>query len=398
MPFSGTPVAQDRHRMTTRKVLTLLLLAVASTVSAASTADVPAAPARPVNVAIVAYHEVEAVPKMGWAAREEDFNDQLRYLARTGYHVIPLNDLYDYIAGRRQSLPPNPIVITVDDGWRCTYDTMFPAFERYRFPFSLFVYPKILGVGSHAMTWSQVQELAAKGVDIESHTMSHPHLMRRSQTAKSDEEYLAWLRSELTESRALLAEKTGKPVVFLAYPYGDHDSTVEAESAKAGYLAALTSEVGLNTRGSDPMALRRLPITSDTTLDAFRRGIGAASLELYAPSPADGTVIASGTRKISATIANAAILDPSTVHIALLNDTKTAASFDPVSGTVTLALNGPLKGARQQVVVWGDDAYGRRYAGGWTLYASEKDRLAYEAQANALAGLPLHHTQKTRRQ
>jgi hypothetical protein len=156
--------------------------------------------------------------------------------------------------------------------------------------------------------------------------------------------------------------------------------------------------VGFNTRGSDPMTLRRLPITSDTTLDAFRKGIGAASLELKAASPADGTAVAKGTRKISATIANAAILDPPTVHIALLSGTKTAASFDPVSGTVTLALNGPLKGARQQVVVWGDDANGQRYAGGWTLYASEKDRLAYEAQANALADLPLHHTQKTRKE
>jgi peptidoglycan/xylan/chitin deacetylase (PgdA/CDA1 family) len=384
--------------MAARKVLILLLLAVAARVSGAPPDAAAPAPARPRNVAILAYHEVEAVPKMGWAAREEDFNDQLRYLAVTGYHVIPLQDLYEYVAGRRDSLPPNSVVITVDDGWRCTYDTMFPAFQRHRFPFSLFIYPKILGVGSHAMTWSQVLELAGKGVDIQSHTISHPHLMHKSQAAMSDAQYLTWLRGELSDSRKLIAEKTGKPVVFLAYPYGDHDKTVERESANAGYLAALTSEVGFNTRGSDPLTLRRLPITSDTTLETFRKGVGAASLALTAVTPADGSVLPGTARKISARIANPSRLDSSSVHIALLSDTKTAATFDPASGTVTLALNGPLKGARQQVVVWGDDTNGQRYATGWTLYASEKDRAAYQAQADALADLPLHHTQKTRKQ
>jgi oligosaccharide reducing-end xylanase len=61
------------------------------------------------------------------------------------------------------------------------------------------------------------------GHEIGSHTLTHPHL-----TSLSD----AALDQELRESKAILENLTGKPVISLAYPFGDDDARVWAATAK----------------------------------------------------------------------------------------------------------------------------------------------------------------------
>src|ERR1043165_586125 len=74
----------------------------------------------------------------------EQFRQQMRYLAMTGYNVIPLKQAWEYATGVRASLPPRSIVITFDDGWRSTYTEAFPEMKRRDFPFTPFIYPNIV--------------------------------------------------------------------------------------------------------------------------------------------------------------------------------------------------------------------------------------------------------------
>ena len=99
------------------------------------------------------------------------------------------------------------------------------------------------------MTWDELRELADGGVEIGSHTVSHPHLPRLS-----DEE----LERELTDSRARAEDMLGRPCRVLAYPYGDEDARVRAVAQRAGYAAAF----GLPGRedAPDPFALPRVGI------------------------------------------------------------------------------------------------------------------------------------------
>src|SRR5437764_15220589 len=84
--------------------------------------------------------------------------------------------LVDTLKGRRGSLPAKAVVITVDDGWLCAYTEIFPELRRRKMPWTLFVYPKIVGRGAHAVTWEQIAEMAEAGADVESHTYTHPFL------------------------------------------------------------------------------------------------------------------------------------------------------------------------------------------------------------------------------
>ena len=139
-----------------------------------------------VLIPILAYHQVENVPTMGWSVSTDDFAEQMRFLQAAGYHVIPIAQLSDYLSGKTASLPPNPIVITADDGFADQYTNLNRVIKPFGFPWSLYIYPRFIDAhGATALTWAQVQQLVASGVDVESHTMSHPHLIRRLHSTMS---------------------------------------------------------------------------------------------------------------------------------------------------------------------------------------------------------------------
>ena len=77
-----------------------------------------------------------------------------------------------------------------------------------------------------AMDWDDLGELAQDGWEIGSHTCTHPRLTRLDDDA---------LAHELSASRAICAERLGRPCRSIAYPYGDMNPRVVAAAAAAGY-------------------------------------------------------------------------------------------------------------------------------------------------------------------
>jgi peptidoglycan/xylan/chitin deacetylase (PgdA/CDA1 family) len=78
-------------------------------------------------------------------------------------------------------------------------------------------------------TWDGLAAFVERGVEMGSHTVSHPHL-----SSLSDSE----LERELSESRARIEDELRVACRFLAYPYGEHDARVRAAARRCGYEAA----------------------------------------------------------------------------------------------------------------------------------------------------------------
>ena len=136
--------------------------------------------------------------------------------------------------------------VTFDDAYR-SVERAVPLLERLRVPATVFAcsayaddgraldvpeladdaraYPRDL----ETMDWDALRSLADRGVEVGSHTVSHPHLTRLS-----DGE----LDRELADSRRRLEDELDRPCRFLAYPYGDDDGRVHAAARRAGYQAA----------------------------------------------------------------------------------------------------------------------------------------------------------------
>lgn len=79
------------------------------------------------------------------------------------------------------------------------------------------------------MNWDELGELVERGIEIGSHTVSHPHL-----PALGDGE----LERELRESRERIEDHLRRPCRLMAYPYGGEDTRVRAAARAAGYDAA----------------------------------------------------------------------------------------------------------------------------------------------------------------
>jgi len=103
------------------------------------------------------------------------------------------------------------------------------------------------------MNWFQAELLRDGGMEIGSHTMSHVRLT----TVAADAAY-----QELEQSKRLLEEKLGTAIDLLAYPAGDHNRDVMDLAAEAGYEAAFITEAGSCRHGDDPLALRRIGVSS----------------------------------------------------------------------------------------------------------------------------------------
>jgi peptidoglycan/xylan/chitin deacetylase (PgdA/CDA1 family) len=100
-----------------------------------------------------------------------------------------------------------------------------------------------------AINWGQAREMADAGVEIGSHTLTHPIL-----TGLGDSR----LREEVAQSRDRIQNAIGRKVETFCYPNGDYDLRTRREVARAGYQCAVTTDVGLNNERNDPLALRRV--------------------------------------------------------------------------------------------------------------------------------------------
>ena len=320
---------------------------------------------------VLCYHIVEGPGQSRFEISRETFRQHMRYLAMTGYNVIPLRHLYEYVAGTRPTIPKNAIVITIDDGWRDTYTEAYPELQKRKFPFTVFIYPNIIGKTANALSWKQIREMSDAGVDIQSHSLSHPFLTRRRHSF-DDDKYATWLRRELAESKRVLEKETGKPVQFLAYPYGDYDGRVAATAAKAGYAAALTCDFGRVKRGSDPLRMKRVVIDKKMDFAAFRKYLGAERMQLAEATPTPGKILDAPVTVVSAKIPNHQTIDPKSVGMALLSLGSTMPySYDARSGSVSIVLREAIdevKGRYHRALVWATDAKtGKRIEASWTF-------------------------------
>ena len=121
------------------------------------------------------------------------------------------------------------------------------------------------------MTDDQVRKLAAAGVEIGAHTMTHPILTRiDADTA----------RREITESKRRLEEILGMPVRSFAYPNGrpgqDYDGTHVKIAKEAGFDLAVSTAWGAATSGSDNFQIPRV-----APWDASARRYGMRLMKAY---------------------------------------------------------------------------------------------------------------------
>ncbi|HIJ79302.1 MAG: polysaccharide deacetylase family protein [Desulfobulbaceae bacterium] len=202
--------------------------------------------------------------------RQQDFEQQMRFLQDQGYTVVSLDRLYDFIE-LKKPLPAKSVVITIDDGWCSLYEIAYPILKRYGYPATVFLYTDFISK-EKCLNWQQLREMAENGVDIQSHTRSHQNLNGPNET-ESFSRYFSSVRKEIEEAEQTIETKLGDRPRFLAYPYGAYNDLVIAYLQKRGYRGGVTVTRAANPFFVDPFKVNRSVIYGHYSLNDFKRNL-----------------------------------------------------------------------------------------------------------------------------
>lgn len=223
---------------------------------------------------VLMYHslgEARSEEELRYCCSPKLFARQMQWLRASGYRVLPLRSVVRGVTGL-EPLPPQAVAITFDDGFADFREHAVPILTRNGFPATVFVVSGYIG---HTNEWMQargfparpllsapaLRELSAHGIEVGSHTRTHPRL---------DELVNNEVEAELRDSRKALEDILGSPVRYFAYPYGRFNDAVR-KAVSETYEAACSTRSGFNRRGDDHYAIRRLEIRGGDSLWTFRQ-------------------------------------------------------------------------------------------------------------------------------
>lgn len=223
------------------------------------------------KLAILMYHQVGDFKNIHTLKANychyKRFARQMAMLKLTGQHVIPMSEVPRFLAGEGD-YPDRCVAITFDDGYENFYQYAYPVLKKYNLPAMVYV---VSGQFSGSSEWlredghkpqalmsrEQIREIHANGIEIGSHSVSHPRLAQLDTEA---------CYHELRQSKNDLETLLGDTVDHICYPYGSFSDMVEQQSRRAGYVVGTTTVKGLVLPAQNLLALPRKAVS-------FRDGV-----------------------------------------------------------------------------------------------------------------------------
>jgi peptidoglycan/xylan/chitin deacetylase (PgdA/CDA1 family) len=193
----------------------------------------------------------------------DTFAAQMKWLDREGYTAVTLNQVNDAWLGDGK-LPPKPVVLTFDDGYRGDYVYARRTLRRLRWPGDLNMLVKNLG---GELSDRMIEQMINDGWELDAHTINHLDLT----TLKGAE-----LSHEVTGSREILRRRFHQPVNFFCYPAGKYDKATIRAVRRAGYLGATTELPGEASKAK-MFELHRIRVDGSDGVDGLAQKLGAAS-------------------------------------------------------------------------------------------------------------------------
>ena len=232
---------------------------------------------------ILLYHSIAATAAPRFArfvVRPADFAAQMEHLAAEGYQPITA---LDFARMRGVSDPTaRAVVLTFDDGFSDFEAAVMPVLQAYRFPATLYVPTAYVGRTASwlrdcgedqrpILSWRALRDVASAGVEVASHSHTHPQLDRLPPSV---------VRDEVLRSRELLEDNLGSPIRGFAYPFGYWHRHVRSSVAAAGYFYACAVGESAAAVGADILALPRLTVPGGMGMDGFSRLLAGSSTRI----------------------------------------------------------------------------------------------------------------------
>lgn len=215
---------------------------------------------------ILCYHNIEQSPhgsrfKLLYVSPEK-FAHQLWTLRRLGLRGVSIRDgIQQLHAGAKSNL----VVMTFDDGYLDTLTQALPLLKQYGFTATCYAVSDAIGTHNAwdaallqetkpLMSHGQIQQWLDAGMELGSHSCSHPRLAGLDAEAAE---------REIAGSRAALRARFAVPVDHFCYPFGSFDDKTVELVKRAGYRTAVTVVPGSARATDDPYRLPRILVNGE---------------------------------------------------------------------------------------------------------------------------------------
>lgn len=232
------------------------------------------------EIPVIMYHRVikdkSESGVHGIYVTETDFEKHLKYLKEHNYETITFSDLLDNNYKKRFDHNKKQIILTFDDGYCDNYNYAFPLLKKYGFKCVIYLLSHLnynkWDVDNEEnpeqkfelMTLDMIKEMENYGIEFGGHTKTHPKL-----ATLSKEE----IEKEIYDSKEVLEQKLGHPLISFAYPYGNLNELAKQIVKKAGYFFAVATDSGDICFSQDLFQIRRIGIFSTNSFLTFKRKV-----------------------------------------------------------------------------------------------------------------------------
>src|SRR6476659_9418635 len=88
---------------------------------------------------VLVYHKISSTKKPDYyTVATSSMREQLEYITQKGYNTIFLSDMIDYVENGKP-LPPKPLMIALEDGFRDNYTELYPLLKEYNCKAVMFI-------------------------------------------------------------------------------------------------------------------------------------------------------------------------------------------------------------------------------------------------------------------
>jgi peptidoglycan/xylan/chitin deacetylase (PgdA/CDA1 family) len=217
---------------------------------------------------ILLYH---AVGDSSWAISLTKFSTQMRFLSKH-CEVLTVTDLLTAKPSSKIQ-----VAITFDDGYACLHDVAAPIMRELNILPMVYLNTGWVGetqleqrdsdeqLGHYPnerfLTWVDVEKLSHCGWEFGSHGVNHLHFTQLARERA---------REELLNSKKMLEQRLKKPCIHFAYTWGEYSDSLKSIVSQVGYCYAASVDQGPLTLKSSNLALPRMNISNDYTLNDFK--------------------------------------------------------------------------------------------------------------------------------
>jgi len=197
------------------------------------------------------FHEVP-VGHRPYALTPEELRALLVEAKATGRNAIPVSSVPAELGGGFYAL-------TFDDGAASDYEVVFPILRELGLRATFFVVPTLVDTPGY-VSWAQLREMVAAGMEIGSHSLTHPFVHDLDRDG---------LEREFGESKRLIEGRLGLAVRSASLPRGWEPDSLRPVLRALGYRAFCTSRVSWWYPGTDPLSMPRVAVRRGMLVEDF---------------------------------------------------------------------------------------------------------------------------------